>query len=619
MARRLFAGVIACAGIAAAFAPIASAEEKNAPPKPAPATTDADEKALASYSPYEKKTIQDAFQKLETSIDPSPEGKVIERIDIVPLEVIEERDPAPGFLNWFHVTTKPYVIRREVLLQRGERFRQDLCNESARNLTGIRQISLVVCIAAKGSRADRVRLVMITKDVWSLRLNTNFRWAGGRFEYLFLQPAEENLFGTHQAILATFYLDIASVAIGGRYKVPRIGGSPLELLAEANVIVNLDTGEPEGSAGTFSYGQPLTSTLASLSWGAEIKWRNEILRRFCVTGATSCAGDLRGFDAKATPEIDDTIPFSYKSDVLAGQYFATRSFGREIKHNVSLGLEVSRRVFRAGDLSAHDPSAAAEFEERVLPVSDTRIGPFFDYRTVSTRFHRVLDLETLGLQEDVRMGHELILKLMPITKLLRSSRNLFHVLAAARYSQPISDGLVSGYIESTTDIQLDELPDASLEVGGRVMTPRIGIGRLLVDAKVLYRYRNYLNKISSIGGSTRLRGYPTQALLGKDFVTANFEYRTRPLEILACQLGGALFFDVGDAFNGWEDFRPKQSVGFGLRILFPQLDRTVLRADWGFPVTKGYKEPDGFPGDIVVTFKQAFPIPDVPSRGGGTE
>jgi hypothetical protein len=338
-----------------------------------------------------------------------------------------------------------------------------------------------------------------------------------------------------------------------------------------------------------------------------------------VTGTTACAGNLRGFDAKVTPDVDDAIPFSYRSDVQSGQYFATRSYGREIKHNFSAGLDVSRRVFRTGDLSGFDPAAVEEFEDRVLPVSDTRIGPFLEYRTVSTRFERVLDLETLALQETVRWGHEVILKVSPITKLLRSTRNLFHVMAAARYSLPLSDGLVSGYVESITDIQSDELPDASLEVGGRVATPRLGIGRLVVDAKVLHRYRNYLNRLSSLGGSTRLRGYPTQALLGKDFVTANLEYRTRPIEILACQLGGALFFDAGDAFDGWGDFRPKQSVGFGLRILFPQLDRTVMRADWGFPVTRGYREPDGFPGDLVVTFKQAFPIPDIPSRGGGTE
>jgi outer membrane protein assembly factor BamA len=102
-------------------------------------------------------------------------------------------------------------------------------------------------------------------------------------------------------------------------------------------------------------------------------------------------------------------------------------------------------------------------------------------------------------------------------------------------------------------------------------------------------------------------------------VVANFEYRTRPVEILACQLAGAVFFDAGDAFDGWGDFQPKQSAGFGLRVVFPQIDRTVLRADWGFPLMRGYRDPDSLPGDIVVTFKQAFPIPDVPSRAESIE
>lgn len=576
-------------------------------------------KGLDSYSPYERTTIRETLTKLETEPDTSPEGKIIEAIEIVPLEVIEERDPAPNFLNIFHVTTKPYVIRREILLQEGQRFRQDLCDETARNLRGIRQISLVVCVAVKSKRPDRVRLVIITKDVWSLRLNNNFRWAGGRFEYLLIQPAEENLFGTHNSVLALFVLERASLTFGGKYKMPRIGGSYLEAQVDAGVILNRDSGNVEGSTGSFTYGQPLYSTLAEWSWGTIIQWRNDVQRRFCIDGGSACAGELRGYDAAATPDVDDAIPQVYRSDILTGQYFATRSFGRAIKHNISAGLDVSRRVFRPGDLSGFAPEAAAEFEREMLPVSDTRIGPFVEYRTVSTRFRRVLDFETLGLQEDIREGHEVILKVSPITTFLRSSRNLLYVFAAARYSLPVKDGLVSGFVESITDIQSDGLPDASIEAGGRVMTPRIGIGRLVVDARVLHRYRNYLNKLSTLGGSSRLRGYPTQALLGKDFVTANFEFRSRPVEILACQLGGALFFDAGDAFDGWGDFRPKQSVGFGLRILFPQLDRTVLRADWGFPVTRGYKDPDGFPGDLVVTFKQAFPLPDVPSKGGMVE
>jgi hypothetical protein len=570
---------------------------------------------LASYSPYERATIREALEKTQREIEPDPEGKLVEKIDIITLDVIEESDPAPAFLNWFHVTTQRYVVAREILQREGQRYRQELVDETARNLREVRQLSVVLCIPVRGSRPDSVRLLIITKDVWSLRLNSNFRYSGGRFEFLLLQPSEENLFGTHHSISATFSLTPGTYSFGARYVMPRIGGSQIRFSTEANIFLNRDTGDPEGSYGSVVYGQPLYATEAEWAWGTTIAWRNELFRRYCTGSGSACAGDLRGFDAAATLE-DDAIPQIYRSDILGGLLFVTRSFGRSIKHDVTLGMEVSRRVFRPLDLSGYDAAAVGEFMREVLPVSDTRVGPYIEYRTVPTSFMRTLDFETLGLQEDVRLGHEVILRIMPVTKLLNSTRNFVSLAGAARYTWPLRDGIVSAIVESAADVEAERIADGSIEAGARVMTPRLGFGRLIFDARVYHRYRNYLNKTVSLGGSTRLRGYPTQAYLGKDLVVATLEFRTRPVEILSCQLAGAAFFDAGDAFDGWGDFHPKQSAGFGLRILFPQLDRTVLRADWGFPLTRGYRDPDSLPGDIVVTFKQAFSVPDVPTKTG---
>ena len=79
------------------------------------------------------------------------------------------------------------------------------------------------------------------------------------------------------------------------------------------------------------------------------------------------------------------------------------------------------------------------------------------------------------------------------------------------------------------------------------------------------------------------------------------------------QLGGALFYDSGDAFDGFSNLHLKHSVGVGMRLLIPQLDRTVFRVDWGVPL-----EPPGqdastpqrrfrtLPGALFFTFGQAF-------------
>lgn len=158
--------------------------------------------------------------------------------------------------------------------------------------------------------------------------------------------------------------------------------------------------------------------------------------------------------------------------------------------------------------------------------------------------------------------------------------------------------------------------------GGRIITPTLPFGRLIFDAIVLDRYRNYLNHKRILGGDTRLRGYPTQAFTGRDLISTNLEFRTKPVEILTAQIGAAAFYDTGDAFNDFSHVCLKQGAGFGLRGLLPMLDRVVLRADWGFPLSNGkcYTPPTsgGFPGEIVVTFLQAFPMPVLPNAGQPT-
>ncbi|WP_437542723.1 hypothetical protein WME97_31250 [Sorangium sp. So ce367] len=558
------------------------------------------------YSSYESATIERVLSRLGATLEPAPEGKIVEGIDVVPLEVIEDRDPAPAFLNWFHALSRPYVIRREVLLAVGRPYERALADESARNLRDLSQLSLVLVFAVRGGAPDRVRVAVVTKDVWSLRLNSDYRIAGGQLEYLFLQPSEQNLLGVHHAVAAQLALDPGALSLGVTYAMPRIGGSHVRLRTQANAITDRETGKLEGSSGEFIYGQPLYATQAEWAWELEVSWRDEVTRRFIGT-------KLATFDAEATPG-DDRVPYRYRSDLMVGSYAVTRSFGggasrsSAVKHDVAVGIEASRKVYRLDAPGGLAPAAIAEFEERVMPVSDTRVAPTFKYATYSTRFLRVLDFNTLALQEDYRLGHELAILIYPVTTALNSSRSFLGISAAAAYTVALGDGLARAVVETVTELDGSQIFDASIEARARVHTPSFGVGRLVFDVRLFDRYRNYLNRKLVLGGDTRLRGYPTAAFIGEDVLSANLELRTRPLEIWSCQVAGAAFFDAGDAFDGFDDLRLKQSAGFGVRALFPQLSRVVMRADWGVPLTRGYKEPDALPGDILVTFEQAFPM-----------
>src|SRR5690606_4004437 len=141
-------------------------------------------------SDYETESLNFALAEIQARLALAPEGKRVEAIEVVTLDVIEPRDPAPRFLNWFHVTTQKRIIHREVLLRVGTPYRQDLASETERNLREFAQFSVVLVHPVEGSTPDSVRVLVVTKDVWSLRTSWEPSFYNGRLTSIRLTPAE---------------------------------------------------------------------------------------------------------------------------------------------------------------------------------------------------------------------------------------------------------------------------------------------------------------------------------------------------------------------------------------------------------------------------------------------
>jgi hypothetical protein len=567
------------------------------------------------YSPYEEETIAGAEKELGSTIDPQPEGKTIEKVDIVSLEVFEKRDPIPSFVNIFHATTRPWVIDQQLLIRAGQPYQKVLVDETARNLRSLPQLSLVLALAFRGSTNDKVRLVVITKDVWSLRLGYDMALTPGGLESLLIAPTETNIAGTHNAVLARFTYTPEAYSLGAAYTVPRLDGRWLSLVIDGNVVNNIHTGQPEGSFGNVTIQRPLFSTLTEWAWATGVVWNDAIQRRYhdASLGGFSLENASATL-ASCTPAMN-CIPYQYRSRAISYDAEVTRSFGWAIKNDFTWGAEFNLRKYEIPNAPSLDPATLSAFVKGFVPVSDTRVGPFVQWRGYTTNFMRILDFETLGLQEDYRLGHDLWLRVYPVASALGSTRSFFGTYAAAQYTFRIGDGFLRGSVESTTEAETSGLSDAAFGANLRFVSPRRSIGRIVIDVAALDRYRNYLNRISYLGGDTRLRGFPTSYLAGKDVAVANIELRTRPVEVLATEVGGVLFVDFGDAVNGFDHFVPRQGEGVGLRVLFPQFERFVLRADFGV----GGLAP-GFTQSFFVTFGQAFPIESVGGSvaSGGT-
>ena len=569
---------------------------------PSFADDDAPVSRVGKYSSYEQASIDAASRSANAPVDPSPEGKIIERVEIVRLEVFEKRDPLPKFtrpLNVFHATSKRYVVAREILLKVGDRYRAVVADETARNLRGLSQLSLVVVTALRGSSPDKVKLLVITKDVWSLRLNWNLQYGAGGLQSLDIEPSERNLAGTQQTGSVRFSYLPESYLFGAGYRVPRLDGRRLELSADANVILNSHSGAPEGATSAVSVRRPLYSTRTDWGYNVGFSGRSEVLRRYVDAQVST-------YDAKATEEKDN-IPFVYRAKRFTALAGAVRSFGWANKFDIAFGAEMNLRQYRTDDLSAFNPAAVDEFMRKNIPVSDNRVGPYVELRAYTTNFTRVLDVESLGLQEDFRLGYNGVARVYPVARAFGSSRDLLGTYLGAQYTFALGQGLMRVTGETTNEFTGNGISDGAVSGSVRVVSPRLGIGRVIFDGAVLYRYANYLNRNVQLGGSGRLRGFPTNFFVGNDFVAGNLEYRSRPIDIWSVQFAGAAFWDVGDAFNTWSAFSLKQSLGTGVRILFPQFDRIVFRVDVGFPLAIGGALPAGVsPVAAFVSFGQAF-------------
>jgi len=559
----------------------------------------------ADLSEFERDTVAAALEASRGELEPEPEGKRIESIEVVTLEVLDERDPVPDFLNVFHSTTLPEVIRRELLFERSGRYRQRQIDESARNLRSLPQFSLVLVVPVRGSHPDSVRVLVITKDVWSLRLASYIEASNDGLVTLWVQPSETNLAGTHSAVSLLFTLYPDTYSLGGGLAIPRLAGSRIRSSASANVIQNRHSGKTEGSFGRLVHGQPLYSFDARWAWGVFMSWRSDIDRSYVGT-------ELRTYDAAATPLVDDRIPLRYRREVWLGEYELVRSYGGRTKYDVSFGVEAKYQEYEPDDLSTYDSAAAAEYVAEEVPLSDTRVGPFVQLRIRGSDFLRTRNLDTLALQEDYRVGPEATFRVYPASGSVASSRDVLGIFAAGSYTVGLEDGLARAIVGSTTELAESDRTDALFEAAAHLVTPRLPFGRLIYGARAAYRYRDYYNRRFELGGGGRLRGYAVNEFRGKDLLVSNLELRTPSLGLWSGQLGGVLFYDVGDAFNGFDRLRPKQGAGFGIRVLIPQIDRIAFRMDWGFPFDE---EHDTLPGAWFFSFGQAAPLPAIRRSG----
>ena len=596
---------------------------------------------------YEEAWIERALQTTGLVREPSPEGKLLERVEILRGDVISETDPWPPVLNLVHATTRDEVVRQELLLAPGESWDQDRVDETARNLRRLSILSVVRTVACRGSAPDRVVLLIVTKDLWSLRVNTVFTLVGSNLQSLDIQPTEQNLFGTGDSAglhLRLQQFDLGSftlrdkAALGQSASLPRLFGTRLALSEAFDLLLagalpcggrtasggqwcsGHRQGQLEGFAGGVDLQRPLFSLATAWAFDLSAAANVREVRRYTSVAGGAVGLDTTTFDAALPAAQRVYLPQVYDVALYSTQATMTRSVGTALKHDFSLAVGAARSRYSVpeGFVEAFGDAAVAQYRNRLLPRSEATNYLLVGYRTRDTRYIGLQDIQTFALTEDYQLGHDVSLVARAANALGLARQGFADATLRAQLRFYFSDDLLTLALAAETRYQphLDELgrdgpwANNALEVSIRNASPRFFSGRLHAYAHLLVRSNDLSQSFSALGSDSGLRGFPANAFTGHNLMQLNAEFRSEPINFNSLHLGLVAFYDGGAVFGGPDPRNPtqplafawRQSLGVGARLQFPQFNKAPLRADLGIPLGGGLGAGSWF----SLSFGQAF-------------
>lgn len=602
--------------MSAAGAPRAHAGDATAPGALAPAGS--------KLGRLEQESVNDALIDLAIQIDAHPDGKIIRAVHVVNQEVFSRRDWWFRWFNIFHRTTRGYIIERELLVHAGQPYDAMLVEECLRNLqatSGITvggkafpapDLSSVIVILpvippaqAPGAGPGTVDLLVVTRDVWSLRFNTNFEFQQNTLSLLATSLSENNLFGWRKFLSFGFSLDLGAVWTGPTYFDPNVAGTRLTMYAAANAYYSRDTGRYEGDNEALAVVYPLYSLASRWGGGLELDHGNTLVRRF--RGTSPRLVNLIDLDGDGFFPALVPVPYVYRRKVLTADGNVVRQVrGALVVHRITGGYRVdSRRSQVPGDFPA--PDLVALFLRQIAPVSETRSELYLQYDLFTPRYGVYRDLDTFDLRENVTLGPSLSVRAAAGLPELGADFRAFPLGVATGWRVAPWGGLGSLSLGASARLRDRTFIDQSYSARLYFASPMLRRWLRVVVAAGVGSIRNDTQRgVFILGGDSGLRGYAIGDFIGTSEILGHLELRTAPLAIFSQRLGGLLFYDVGDAALSLSAILPKHDVGVGLRWLIPQLNSTVIRIDWAVATQRTTLTRAGLPGRFSAGFQQIF-------------
>ena len=557
---------------------------------------------------YEQQALDRALALRALELEPAPEGKTLRIIHVVNQDVFAEGEGLLTLLNALHRTTREDVIEREVLLRPGQVWDDAVIEDSTRRLRDPRFTTVVVMMPVKAPEPDRVDLLVVTRDIWSLRLNSDYEIQNGELINLLLAPAESNFLGLRKQFAFVFELDQGSYSLGPYYVDTNIAGTHVRLDARSSIVFSRGSSDVEGTRNNVVMTYPLWSL--QRRWGASLIFTHidDIERDYLGI-------DLRPRDLDSTPDVQEAVPYIYDRRNTRLDFNAIRSLGDGIKHNLSFGYElfINRPTIHGDGPTAEQCAGTplAEcvelFRQEVLPRSERSSSLYTQYSMFTPDFRTYRNIDTYDLPEERQLGPDLRLGLAIARRFYGSEQDFLRLSSQVGWTLPIwPSGFANATLLAASRLQDGALIDNELRAQVGAISPTLlDFVRVAGFAQVATFLDDSENRYFTLGGDTGLRGYTIGAFAGERLVRGHLEVRSRPAHAWFTRFGVLGFWDAGHAADRFSNLRIQHDVGIGFRAVLPQLQTAVFRLDWAVPLTG---DTAGLPGRFILGFEQVFNV-----------
>ena len=507
-----------------------------------------------------------------------------------------ESEGVPLWFNRLHATTSEQTLLDLARVPPSAVWTDTLRLDLARRMATPAILAVAVAAPVVSSSCDDgVDLLLVTRDMWSLRFIVRPELDGDQLTRATLGATENNLAGEHLQLAVVAYKDRDFWELGPVIQKRRIAGTMLAGGLSAATIFTpaLDT-EP-GYRANAMLGRPVETAADSLGWSLAAAAQNRLFAIY--DGAQVARFDNPDTEAA---EAVEAIWRSESSSAVFSTTFARGTAWRQLYTPYLSWSEASSELASTSDDTLH-----AAFKQRVLSEDERRVGPGLRWTLFEARYRSLQDYRLFGLSEELRDGPTLTLDASLSDPLLGATRATQDLSADLSWNgAPLGNDLLRLALGGALGFG-DGLENTIGWTELRAVTPAALAGRLHLRAGWIERGRNRARRYETVGGDQALRGFAPSALRSEGLLRANLEWRSRPLRYFVARVGGVLFVDAATARGDANTDDTLLSAGLGLRSFVPQAASFIWSVDLGFPLLTAGLVAQGDPM-LHVRIDQAF-------------